>query len=121
MTVINMLWNIFTGKCVNKSKVKVILYVCDASRPLMLPYLYTNLGTTGAFVKQVYYTYTCIFTMQYSISNVTQSHSRSAILLLSMIAGAEQDIVKANIKLLVAHGLNQSGEDPGNFCNSVNF
>ena len=48
----------------------------------------------------------------YSIDNVTQSHSRSAILLLSMIAGVEQEIVKTNLKLLITHGL--SGENPGN-------
>ena len=54
------------------------------------------------------YSFTC------SAGNVTQSHSRSAVLLLSMIAGAEREVVKTNLKLLVAHGLNSEGENPGN-------
>ena len=49
-----------------------------------------------------------------SVNNVTQSHSRSAILLLSMIASAEREIVKANIKVIVAHGLNSNEDTPGN-------
>ncbi|CAI8031317.1 Condensin complex subunit 1 [Geodia barretti] len=47
-----------------------------------------------------------------SVGNVTQSQSCSAVLLLSMIAGADPEIANANIRILISHGLKQHGDNP---------
>ena len=103
--VVKMLWDIFTHRyacffgCFG---------VCTCICLVQTTCTYIHLVRALSLHELCMYSFTC------SAGNVTQSHSRSAVLLLSMIAGAEREVVKTNLKLLVAHGLNSEGENPGN-------
>ena len=54
------------------------------------------------------------FSFCFSVVNVTQSQSCSAVLLLSMISGADPEIANANIRILISHELKQHGDNPCN-------
>ena len=55
-------------------------------------------------------------TFTLKVPGSTPKDSRAAVLILSMVASADQGIVKSNVSILVSRGLDGTREDAGVWC-----